>query len=161
MMPIRATKLSLNLPFGLGGITIEPNEAEQRAAWTLYVELMTRVAVQPLDPDTGLLSEALKSLYSLFDLTRKILLEAGSGVAHGPESLGPVAIEVLNKGLRPFTAKWHPRLSDYETKRPAEMSQIEHERQWQYYDEMRDELAEVQEKMRSYAEALAKIAGAK
>jgi hypothetical protein len=161
MMNIRATKLSLNLPFGLGGIVIEPNEAEQRAAWTLYVELMTRVAVQPLDPETGLLREALKSLYSLFELTRKILLEAGPEVAHGPESLGPVAIEVLNKGLRPFTAKWHPRLLDYETQRPAEMSQLEHERQWQYYDDMRQELAEVQEKMRGYAEGLAKIAGAK
>lgn len=161
MMGVRATKLSLNLPFGLGGIVIEPNEAEQRAAWTLYVELMTRVAVQSLDPETGLLREALKSLYSLFDLTRRILLEAGPEVAHGPESLGPVAIEVLNKGLRPFTAKWHPRLLDYETQRPTDKSQVEHERQWQYYDEMRQELAEVQEKMRGYAEALAKIAGAK
>lgn len=160
-MGIKATKLSLNLPFGLGGIVIEPNEAEQRAAWTLYVELMTRVAVQPLDPDTGLLREALKSLYSLFDLTRKILLDAGPEVAHGPESLGPIAIEVLNEGLRPFTAKWHPRLLDHETWRPSEMSQLEHERQWQHYDEMRQELEDVQKKMRKYADALAKIAGAK
>jgi len=160
-MDIKAKRLSLNLPFGLGGIDLEPDEVQEKAAWTLYVELMTRTAVQPLDEEEGLLREVLKSLYSLFELTRNVLRDAGPGVAKGPNSLGPVAIDVLNKGLRPFMAKWHPRLSAYEAKSPEGVSPVEHEHKWGYYQEMRQELEDMQAQMRIYADALAKIAGAK
>jgi hypothetical protein len=160
-MAIGVTKLSLNLPFGLGGVTIEPDEVQERAAWTLYVELMTRAAVQPLESNTGVLREVLDSLYSLFDLTRSVLREVGPGVAKGPDSLGPIAIEVLNKGLRPFMAKWHPLLAEYEINRPDGVSQGEHERRWEHYEEMRQELESLQKEMRVYADALATIAGAK
>ena len=34
--------------------TWEPNEVERRAAWELYVELLTRVAVVPLRQGEGL-----------------------------------------------------------------------------------------------------------
>jgi len=78
------------------------------------VELTTRIAVQPLNPEEGLLREALSSLYSIFGVTREILHKAGPSVAKGPNSFGPVAIEVLNKGLRPFLAKWHPLLFTHE-----------------------------------------------
>ena len=160
-MDIKAKRLSLNLPFGLGGIDLEPDEVQEKAAWTLYVELMTRIAVQPLDEEEGLLREVLNSLYKLFDLTRTILRDAGPGVAKGPNSLGPVAIGVLNKGLRPFIAKWHPRLSAYEAKRPESVSQVEHEHNWESYKQIRQELEDMQGQMRIYADALAKIAGAK
>ncbi|WP_370135611.1 hypothetical protein [Streptacidiphilus sp. EB103A] len=59
--------------------TWEPNDAERRAAWELYVELVTRVSVVPLGTDEGLLREALSSLYSLFGTTREVLRR------HGPE----------------------------------------------------------------------------
>ncbi len=42
--------------------TWEPNEVERRAAWELYVELLTRVAVVPLAREEGLVREALASL---------------------------------------------------------------------------------------------------
>ena len=38
----------------------------------MYIELVTRIAVIELRPEEGLLREALSSLYSLFDTTRKI-----------------------------------------------------------------------------------------
>jgi hypothetical protein len=47
-------------PFELGKLEFEPNEVEQRAAWSLYVELTTRIATEPLDPVKGSLREALK-----------------------------------------------------------------------------------------------------
>lgn len=158
---IRATKLSVSLPFELGKLEFEADEVQQRAAWSLYVELMTRIAIQPLDPEQGLLREVLKSLYVLFGLTRTILREAGPDVADGPKSFGPVAIEVLNKGLRPFMAKWHPCLLAHEQKQPQNVSQLEHERNWEHYQAMRQELAELQEQMKIYADVLAQIAGAK
>lgn len=157
----KSKSISLALPFGLGGIEMEVDQTQAKAAWTLYVELMTRIAVQPLDDENGVLREVLNSLYKLFELTRTILTEIGPGVAKGQNSLGPVAIAILNKGLRPFMSKWHPRLAAYEAKRPDGVSQIEHEHNWEHYHAMRDELADVQDNMRLYADALAQIAGAK
>jgi hypothetical protein len=158
---IKVKKLTLGLPFKLGSCELEPNDVEQRTAWTLYVELMTRVAVQPLDPEHGILREVLDSLYTIFKLTRDILKDAGPGVAKGPASLGPIAIAVLNQGLRPFTAKWHPRLKDYEAKRAGDVSQVAHEHAWELAQEMRQDLAQTQEELKIYADVLALIAGAK
>ena len=157
---IKAKSLSIGLPFGLGQIEFEANEQEQRAAWSLYVELQTRIAVQSLDPDTGLLREALSSLYLIFELTRKILKEAGPQVAHGEKSFGPVAIAVLNEGLRPFTAYWHPRLLAYEQNR-ADVDALAHEKMWIDYDRMRNELTILQQQMQVYVDVLAQISGAK
>ncbi|MGB8646912.1 MAG: hypothetical protein WCF84_16870 [Anaerolineae bacterium] len=158
---IKATKLTVSLPFGIGQLEFQPDEVQQKAAWELYVELATRIAVQPLGQEEGLLSEALTSLYNIFGATRQILRQAGPSVAQGPDSFGPVAIDVLNKGLRPFLAKWHPLLQAYEQMRPADMSAREHERRWEKAKEFRDELTRIQEQMMIYADALAKIAGVK
>ncbi len=64
--------VELALPF-LGKISGEwaPDEAERLAAWEMYVELATRITVQPLTPDEGLIREALTSYYSLFATTRE------------------------------------------------------------------------------------------
>jgi hypothetical protein len=156
---VKATKLTVGLPFNLGQLEFEPDEVQQRAAWELYVELTTRIAVQPLGSEEGLMREALSSLYSIFGATREILRQAGPSVAQGPNSFGSVAIEVLNKGLRPFLAKWHPLLLVHEQKRPSEVSARDHERSWDKVPEFREELAKVQEQMMIYAEALGKIAG--
>jgi hypothetical protein len=156
---VKATKLSVGLPFDLGHLEFEPDEVQQRAAWELYVELTTRVTVQPLGSDEGLMREALSSFYVLFGATREILRQAGPEVAQGPNSFGPVAIEVLNKGLRPFLAKWHPLLLAHEQKRPPDVSARDHEHAWEQAAEFRKELAKVQEQMLIYAEALGEIAG--
>lgn len=158
-MAIKATKLSLSLPFELGKLEFEPNEVEQRAAWALYVELTTRIATTPFDPERGLLRVVLNSLYSLFDLTREILREAGPDVAEGPNSFGAVAIDILNKGLRPFTTKWHSALLAHEQERLPDVSVLAHEHAWKHTQEMRQELAELQEEMKIYADVLAQIAG--
>lgn len=155
---IKATKLVVGLPFELGKLEFEPDETQQKAAWELYVELSTRIAVQLLRPDEGNLHEALTSLYSLFEATRGILREAGPAVARGRNSVGAVAIEVLNIGLRPFLAKWHPLLEEYEAKRTPDVSLRDHERKWELEAEFRKELNKLREQMIVYAEALAKIA---
>jgi hypothetical protein len=155
---VKATKLVVGLPFSLGQLEFEPDEVQQRAAWELYVELSTRIAVRPLGSEEGLLREALSSLYSIFGVTREILRGAGPSVAQGPNSFGAVAIEVLNKGLRPFLSKWHPLLLAYEQKRPPEVDARDYERGWEKQVELQEELADLQEQMMIYAEALARIA---
>lgn len=152
-------KVSLSLPFGIGSVEWEVDQTQRRAAWSLYVELVTRIAVEPLEADEGLMREALNSLYSLFGTTREILKEAGPDVGISLNSVGGIAIAVLNRGLRPFLAKWHPLLQTYEDRRPPHLSPKEHEQQWSEGGKLRDELEKLRQDLKQYANALAKIAG--
>lgn len=113
-MAFRIETFNFNLPFGLGGVSIQRTEAQMRCAWALYVELATRISSQGLEPGQGSCREALDSLYGLFDVTRATLKDAGPSAAEGPESVGPIAIDILNRGLRPFLVRWHSSLSAFE-----------------------------------------------
>ena len=81
-------------------------------------------------------------------------------MAKGPKSFGPIAIRVLNDGLRPFLAKWHPLLKAHEDVRPPNVSMRDHERAWVNNSTLRIELAQLQQEMLIYAHALIEIAGA-
>lgn len=157
--PARLKKVSVNLPFGMGGAEWEADITERKAAWSLYVELVTRITLQSLEADQGLLREALNSLYSMFAITRQILREAGPGVGISSESVGGIAISVLNKGLRPFLSKWHPLLQTWEAQRPPSTSPKEHEKNWPKESELREELLLLGEELEKYATALAEIVG--
>jgi hypothetical protein len=76
--------VELTLPF-LGKVSGQwaPDEAERQAAWEMYVELATRITIQPLAPGEGLLREALTSYYSLFATTRTILRELACPIGSG------------------------------------------------------------------------------
>jgi hypothetical protein len=155
----KVKKVSTSLPFGLGQVELESDEAMRRAAWALYVELTTRITTQTLETDQGLLREALNSLYSLFASTREILREAGPDVGTSLESVGGIAITVLNVGLRPFLSKWHPALSAWEAQRPTDVGQKEHEKNWAEEPKLRDELKLLRENLEQYVQALAKVIG--
>ena len=152
----KITSVQVNLPFISG--TWEADDDQRRAAWEMYVELVTRISIQPLDPDEGLLREALSSLYVLFGETRRILREHGPGVAR-PEhkqllAFGQIAVDVLNHGLRPFLAKWHPLLAEHEASRGA-ASATAHERAWSMTGPMRADLTVLQSTLTAYADLLA------
>ncbi|MDZ8068543.1 MAG: hypothetical protein RMY64_23415 [Nostoc sp. DedQUE08] len=154
-------KVSFSLPFGIGSVEWEADPTERRAAWSLYVELVTRIAVQPLEADNGLLREALSSLYNLFPVTRQVLKEGGPDVGATYDSVGGIAIAVLNNGLRPFLSKWHPLLQTWEAQRPPHQSPKEHECNWSEEPKLRDELESLRKDLEQYANALAVIAGVK
>lgn len=156
---VQLAEVSVNLPWGIGGAKWKPDTTERDAAWKLYVELITRVAVQPLDADAGLVREALTSLYSLFGSTREILRTAGPKVGASKESVGGIAIAVLNNGLRPFLSKWHPILQEWEAQRPQGVSAVAHEKGWELEPALRQELSELRNGLEAYAHALASIAG--
>ncbi len=143
--------------------TWEPNDAERQAAWELYVELMTRVSVVPLRDDEGLLREALSSLYSLFGSTREVLRKYGPEVAepkkNGQYNFGYLAVAMLNYGIRPLLASWHPALEDWETRQPADRSRREHEQSWAHADDLRAALRDTRGILTAYAGLLASACG--
>lgn len=156
---VQLTEVSISLPWGIGAAKWQPDTTERAAAWELYVELVTRVAVQPLDADAGLVREALNSLYSLFGSTREVLRTAGPNVGASKESVGGIAIAVLNHGLRPFLSKWHPILQEWEAQKPQGVSAVAHEKGWELEPALRQELSALRNGLEAYAHALAKIAG--
>lgn len=156
-------KVKIQLPI-VGGIegTWEPDEEEEKAAWEMYVELVTRISIVPLRPDEGVLREALSSLYSLFGITRQILREHGPSVAQpkgeNDLSFGYLSVAILNTVLRPLLAKWHPLLKAYEDTRPNSISFVDYERKWEKYVELRQEIEQVRIKLIEYANLLAQVA---
>ncbi len=152
-------KVAVSLPWGIGQAEWEADESERRAAWSLYVELVTRVAVEPLGERQGVLREALASLHSLFGSTRTVLREFGPDVGASPQSVGGIAIEVLNKGLRPFLTTWHPRLQLWEAKKAEGKSAKAHEDDWPEAERLRQGLEELRANLAQYADALGQIAG--
>jgi hypothetical protein len=155
----RLTRVKVGLPFNIGEAEWTPDNAERDAAWRLYVELVTRIAVEQLPDEHGVLREALESLYALFGTTRQILKDAGPEVGASIPSIGGLAIRVLNRGLRPFLTKWHPLLLTWEAQRPADRSISEHENSWQREKEFRADLAKLRKELASYAHALGVAAG--
>lgn len=156
----KLSKVSLNLPFGIGGTEWEPDDTERKAAWSLFIELVTRISIQPLESgkDQGLVREALSSLHSLFATTRETLKSAGPDIGASYNSVGGIAITVLNQGLRPFLSKWHPLLQSWEALRPPNISPQEHESNWKHESDLRTELKTLQYNLQEYAFALAQIA---
>jgi hypothetical protein len=157
-----SVKLSIPMFGEISGVW-EPDDAERRAAWELYVELITRVTVVDLKPDEGLLREALGSVYTLFGSTRDILRAYGPEVAPrrsaGKLSFGAIAVAVLNGTLRPFLARWHPALTSYEATFPEGGDPVAHERAWERAAELRAELADVRASLTDLARLLSEVAG--
>lgn len=119
------------------------NNSDKLAAWEMYIELLTRVTTQHLEPKDGDEKAALNSVFSIFDITRNILKQ------HGPSCIEftKIAIVILNQVIRPFTAKWHRKSikGDFENQNSC----------YQF----RQELLILQQNIRKYTKALSDIAG--
>ncbi len=157
----RSVEVGLDLKvFSMKG-TWEPNDDERRAAWELYVELITRVATVPLEH--GLLRESLTSLYTIFGSSREILRRYGPTIAEpkpdGQYNFGFICVAMLNFVLRPTLSRWHPELESWEQRRLLEVSRLEHERAWPQHAALRGELEYVRTVLSRYAAVLATACG--
>jgi hypothetical protein len=135
------TSLKIKAPFL--DMEWKPQDEDRSAAWDLYVELLTRITIQPLSQHEGNETAALTSVYSLFDLTRETLKSNGRHCIEFTK----IAIVVLNQIIRPFTAKWHRKSLEGAFQDPNECQQF------------RSELSELQRKLRTYTKMLADMAG--
>jgi hypothetical protein len=120
----------------------DPKSADKYAAWKLYTELRTRITTQPLPYRSGDEKTALDSVYQLFGLTREIIKKQ-SGCTH----FAGLTVYVLNKHVRPFTAKWHKKSVD------GRLSGLDDKY------EFRLELEKVQKDLRKFTTLLGLLAG--
>ena len=133
-LKINAQVLELELSF---------SDSDKKAAWEMYIELLTRITTQYLAPEHGDEKTALDSIYSLFGITRDILKKYSSSCIEFTK----IAIVVLNQVIRPFTAKWHK--VSLEGGFDDAITCVS----------FRDELSELQGDLRNYAKLLSDIAG--
>lgn len=120
----------------------EPKEKDKDAAWELYIELITRITTQYLPPDVGDEETALKSVHDIFNLTRNVIKNNGRDCIEFTK----IAIVVLNQIIRPFTSKWH---------KLSLSGAFENDEQCEKF---RNEVEELQKKLRNYTKMLAQMA---
>ena len=169
MFEARIPELNLSFPFGIGQIKVEITEQQKNAAWQLYVELATRISSVPLEHGTGSAREALSSLHSLFECVRLILRTSGPLTAQGEGSMASIAINILNKGIRPFLVKWHTKLGDFEAREKLRLAKDfggnhtlpPDENNWPDSQEFYNELEQTRAALSQYVILLANIAGTK
>lgn len=150
----RLTEVRVTVP-QLSELTFVVNNDARQVAWQLFVESVTRVSVQRLEDDEGLLREALTSLHGLFATTRDILkVSRPSTHATGGLTVEYLAVSFLNLELRPLLTKWHPRLRTFELAHPDRP-----ESEWAQAEECRADLRDVQAHARDYVLAFARLAG--
>ncbi len=134
------TSLKINLKF----LEMEwsPKEADKDSAWELYIEMLTRISTQYLEPEEGDEATALESIHALFGLTRNIIKKYKRDCFEFTK----IAIVVLNQIIRPFTAKWHRELLA-DGFNDAQKCKL-----------FREELNQLQDKLRTYTKMLADMA---
>lgn len=135
------SSLKISVPFL--EMNWEPKEPDRDAAWELYIELLTRITTQPFPQEAGDEKTALKSIFSIFPLTRETIKRHGRCCSEFTK----IAVVVLNQIIRPFTSKWH-RLSLAEAFNEAD----QRAKFW-------TELTALQEKLLNYTRMLGHMAG--
>ena len=151
---VRLTELTVSIP-NLTNLTFAITPSNEGIAWRLFVESVTRISTQPLDQGSGVIREALDSLYALFQSVRGILLEARptAGVGSTP-TVEYLAISMLNVQMRPFMAKWHARLSEWEQQNPDAR-----ESEWPENAQCRAEMETMRQGLLDYVRGLGQLAG--
>lgn len=79
-----------------------PSDADKFAAHAFHVELISRVATQPLGYSSGVEERALSSIFELFGIARALTQRETNC-----QTFEVIVWHVLNAYVRPFTAKWH------------------------------------------------------
>ncbi len=116
--------------------------ADRKAAWELYIELLTRIATQPLGDEEGVEVTALESIVALFPVARQLLR------SHGAEAtaFAALVLALINHRVRGFTAPWHKRSTEGRLADPAMAGRF------------RQELRNLQDDFRAVAKLLARMA---
>jgi hypothetical protein len=149
---VNLTEVVVTVP-QLSQMTFMVNNTSRQAAWEIFIEVATRVSTQPLGRDDGFLREALNSLYQLFGQTRSLLKSTQPGKFSHENTVEYLALTMLNRELRPFLSKWHPRLSRFEQDGSGDESE------WVDGVEFREELENVRRRLLEFAFAFARLAG--
>lgn len=147
-------------------VRIKPNYDDRQIAYKLWVELSTRKIGIPIDFDNDVILEIYASWYSFFKLTRDLIKDIPVSRLAKSEStrqIVSIAIDVLNKELRPHLTRWQARFRRWyqvESKREQNTGLAPQELQKRFpnYKQLTQSMEEVNQKLINYRESLRQIA---
>ena len=148
---------------GIGKVNLQPREEDIDVAHKIWTELVTRKAALPFDPENDVIVEIYDSWYALFGRVRELISKIPARLVRddpATQQLVSIAIESLNKGLRPHLTRWQIRFRNWYssqsemliTKSPQEV-----QREFPEYKDLLMDLQSVNEDLIQYAGELQKL----
>ena len=129
----------------------------------IWVELATRKAALPIDPEHDVIVEVYDSWYSLFGKVLELIAAIPARVLHQEQStreLVRIATATLNQGLRPHLTQWQARFRNWYGNQAGELkskSPQEVQRQFPEYSALMADMQRVNRELIEYAEQLQKL----
>jgi hypothetical protein len=138
-----------------------PDPAAKDAAWAIYVEMATRIAIAGLSE--GHLREAITSYHNLFVEVRGILRQGGPSLAAGggadEPSLATLVLWMLNGEIRPVVSCWHVALGEHDARRPPSTWSPRTKRPWAEFGDYVMALNALSERLLLYARLFERACG--
>lgn len=78
----------------------------------MHVQLVTRKAALPFDPDHDLICDVYDSLFTLFTETRALLLDLPPREFERTSGVATLILKVQNDGVRPHLTAWQAPSAD-------------------------------------------------
>ncbi len=156
--------VSVNIDLGnVGRVELRPNIEDVQVAHRIWVELVTRKAALPIDPDLDVIVEVYDSWYALFGRVRQLIGDIPSRLVRKEEStrkLIKIATDTLNLGLRPHLTQWQARFRSWYTHRASELKDKTPQalqKEFPEYDRLASDMKKVNQQLIQYAGELQKI----
>jgi hypothetical protein len=131
--------------------TGSPDAAPAHALW---VQLATRITTQPLHYRSGEEETAARSIHSLFEKVRELLVQHPDAV-----EFRQLSVRLLNDTLRAYTARWHGWMTADKERRDKDGQPVLRFRDEQVLRQFRQELGELRPHLRAVRQQLAELAG--
>jgi hypothetical protein len=162
----RTSKITLNIPFGLGNIVYDASDQDRVLAWKMYIQLKTRKAALPFDEDHDIISNVYDSLHEVFSVTRNLLSECCPHYQETQKSISDFILRVLNDGIRPHLTWWHPIFRSWweralNSQGNLEKTPQEIQRDFPQYRDLIADLKRMNDELTKYAEELMVVVQAK
>lgn len=152
---------------GIGNqkIKFKPNYEDIQIAYKLWVELSTRKIGLPIDFEDDVIIEIYNSWYEFFKLTRELIKDIPVSKIRKNEStkkLVNIAIDVLNKGLRPHLTLWQAKFRrwyqiEMESEGGKNVTPQELQKTYPEYKKLIESMKEVNKRLIKYLETLKRI----
>lgn len=155
--------LDINLG-GIGKASLRPTLEDVQVAHKIWTELVTRKAAMPIDPEHDVIVEVYNSWYALFGRVRELIAELPPHLVRedpATRELIRIAIESLNKGLRPHLTRWQARFRNWYAQQEEKLktqTPQEVQKQFPEYEALMSDMRTVNQQLIQYAEELQKIA---
>ncbi|PJA26333.1 MAG: hypothetical protein CO189_11290 [candidate division Zixibacteria bacterium CG_4_9_14_3_um_filter_46_8] len=158
----KKSKITLNIPFGLGNIVYDASDQDRVLAWKMYVQLKTRKAALLFDETHDIISQVYDSLHEIFPLTRDILSECCPHYLETQKSISDFVLRVLNDGIRPHLTQWHPLFRTWWERALISAENLEKapqdlQREFPQYQDLVADLKKMNNELIKYAEDLVDI----